>query len=271
MSELAEKMREAKEAEGNLEQGEEKKGEENNEPQYSEYELEAMDAGWKPDKQDKDGNSLDAKEFMGRKPLFNKIHNMRDELDNVKNQLSTLSGDSKKMAQNFINEKETLVKQLKEQREEALTNLDADEVRKLDKKIEDVGTVEAQEATYSKTDWSREYIQFVKDNAWYDKNPALKSVADIIGEEFTKNNPTLSPKEIYDHVSGEIKKEFPDRFESKPNSQSKVSSSSRRTSASAGKKQVSLSDLSQEEQQIVQVMAKAVGKTTDEYLKNYEL
>jgi len=237
--------------------------------ELSPEELEAKDAGWSPDKQDKDGNSLTAHEFMSRKPLFNKIHNMKDDI-------AGLRGDMKKMTKFFIDEKAKddakHVNELKAARDEALTNLDVEEVRKLDKKIEDVKPAQAEPTD---SDWEKPYMQFVKENKWYGENPALKSVADIMAKHYIDNNPNSTPTDLYEYVANEMKKDYAidindntDKVESR---QSKVSGSTRRASTRQTKKQVVLSDLPSEEQRVVEVMAKAVGKTTDEYLKNYEL
>jgi len=246
-------------------------------PEYSEKELEALDAGWKPEGTDKDGNSLNADEYMARKPLFNKIHNMREEMDTMKSQLATVSADSVKMGKAFMQEKADLLVQLKEKREAALDDLDTAEVRKLDKQIENVATTtqEATETTeapvYDGDAWKSGYVAFLKENSWYDTAPGLKSVADIEGQAYCKDNPTASPTEVYKHVTEYVKKEFSDRFEEKQTN-SKVSSASRRTSTSSSRNQgVKLSDLDEETQRVVLVMSKAVGKTTEEYLKNYEL
>lgn len=250
-------------------------GEEVVTPEYSAEEQEALDSGWNPEGQDKDGKTLNAQEYMARKPLFNKIHNLRTEQTDMKTQLDTLRGDMMKMTQSFMKEKAGLLEQLKEQRNDALDNMENDKVKELDKQIERVGAAEQPQATQSsQAEWKSAYISFLKKNAWYDQQPGLKSAADLIGQEFASNNPTARPNDVYNHVSNEIKKEFPDRFDSKPDGQqksSKVSTSNRRSSQSVKKQAVKLSDLDPDTQKIVEVMAKGVGKTTDEYLKNYEL
>ncbi len=247
------------------------------EPQYTEKELEALDAGWNPEGKDKDGNTLNADEYMARKPLFNKIHNMRGEMDEMKALLKELKGDQKKMAKSFIKENKGLIDQLKDEKEKALDNLDTEEVRRLDSEIEKV--VETTKTTvedntevrqYDNTEWKGAYINFLKANSWYDQQPGLKSAADIIGQEYSATHQGASPTEIYAHIEAEIKREFADRFEDKPNN-SKVSTSTRRAASNTKKKGVQLSDLDPEEQRVVTVMANAVGKSVDDYMKTYKL
>jgi hypothetical protein len=232
-------------------------------------ELEAKDAGWNPEKTDKDGNSLSAKEFMARKPLFNKIHNMRDDI-------TGLRGDMKKMTQFFIEEKAKSeaqhVAELKAAREEALTNLDVEGVRSLDKQIETASETKQQNKQTTNADWEKPYMAFVKDNAWYGTNPALKSVADIIGKQYAESNPDSTPEKLYEHIANEMKKDYPIDTQGNndtPNG-SKVSGSTRRASTRQQKKQVSLSDLSPEDQQTAKIMAESTGKPIEEFLKNID-
>ena len=243
-------------------------------PDYTPEEQEALDSGWNPEGKDKDGKTLDAKEYMARKPLFNKIHNLRTEQETMNSQMGELRSDMKKMTQVFMQEKQALLDQLKEQRTEALDNLETDTVKKLDKQIESVSAATQDVASYDQKEWSKSFISFVKENNWYDKNPGLKSVADIIGKEYVEANQGASPQEVYNYVADRIKKEFSDRFDEKSDGQkknSKVSTSSRRSTESRKKQGVSLSDLDSESQKVVQVMATATGKTVEEYLKTYEL
>ena len=237
------------------------------EPEYTETEQIALDSGWKPEGKDKDGNSLSADEYMARKPLFNKIHNMKSELDEMKAALKSVQGDSKKMAQKFIEEKENLLVQLKEKKEAALDTLDTDEVRRLDTEIEAVSAAKKPEPEHTQQDWKDSYLSFLRDNEWYDTSPRLKAEADTIGDRFVKDNPNDTPDDLYRHVVKEIKDKFADKFEAKKETSSKVTSSTRRASVTSKKKGVTLSDLPEDEQRIVQVMANAVGKTTEEYLK----
>jgi len=104
------------------------------ESEYTETELEAMDLGWKPEGKDKDGNTLSADEFLARRPLFNKIKNMHEKMDEMDSLIRELREDNKKIAQASIKEKQELLQELKEAREKALDDLDADEVRNLDKR-----------------------------------------------------------------------------------------------------------------------------------------
>ena len=254
-------------------------GEETKEPQLSSEEQteldEAIASGYNPDGHDKDGNTLSPKEFMARKPLFNKIGNMRNELDDLKAEMSDMRGDSKKMAQAFMKKEADLLEQLKAKKEQALNDLDTDEVRRLDKEIETVATTQQEKtettAQPTEKEWSDAYIGFLKENRWYDDNPGLKSAADLYGKQFSSENPNASPKAIYEHVATEVKREFADRFEEKTNTNSRVSTSTRRAASSVQKKGIKLSDLDYEEQRVVQVMANAVGKSVEDYMKSYKL
>jgi len=251
-------------------------------PEYTETELEAMDLGWKPEGKDKDGNTLSADEFLSRRPLFNKIKNQREELDEIKRLVAELREDNKKIAQASIKEKQELLQELKEAREKALDDLDADEVRNLDKRIENV-----QEEITTKPDEKddkTEYVSphwngFLEKNEWAgDPNSALYHAGMGMARRYLLDHPEHAEPgkdgPMYDYVHKKIREEFPEKFKDAPKqgSGNKVSSSNKRATGSySKKKQVTLADLPEEEREVVRVMMRATGKTEAEYLKNYEL
>lgn len=252
------------------------------EPEYTETELEAMDLGWKPEGKDKDGNTLSADEFLSRRPLFNKIKNQREELDEIKKLVAELREDNKKIAQASIKEKQELLQELKEAREKALDDLDADEVRNLDKRIENVQEeiVTKPEEKDDKTEYVSPYWNgFLEKNEWA-SNPdsALYHAGMGMARQFLTMHPEYAEPgkdgPMYDYVHKKIREEFPEKFQdSKPQkSGNKVASSTKRSTGSySRKKQVTLADLPEDEREVVRVMMRATGKTEEEYLKNYEL
>jgi len=264
MSEVRQKLEEIQQEETKIE-----------EPEYTEAEQEAMAEGWKPGGHDKDGNELSADEYMARKPLFNKIKNLTDKVSELSDTLQAVQTDSKKMAQTFIKEKEGLLEQLKVKKEQALTDLDADAVREIDKQIDQVQATTQEVTQVSKQDATKSLIKFVKENPWYDTNPGKKLIADGLWDAYVEQNPQTTPEQAFSHVTSEMKAEFPELYETKQErpSGSKVSSVSRRATGQKNtKKQVTLDDITDhEERQIIQVMANAVGKPVEEYMKTYKL
>ena len=231
----------------------------------------AQEWGYKEGGQDKDGNTFTPMEFLSRRPLFSRIHSLQDQhkkdMDGVRSELEDQRKDNKKIAEYMTKENDKLMADLEKAREEALTNLDIDEVRKLDKEIKEVVSAPTV-GTYADKDWNAGYKSFLKDNTWYDEYKGLAKAADAIGLEYKAENESCSPKELYTHVAKEIRKEFPERFDKKnPSSNQKVTAANKRaTSEKVVNKKKSLNDYDHEEQRVIQNMARATGKTVEEYL-----
>jgi len=267
MSEIREKMLEAVDAEMNKTPEPSEVEVEEIEP--TEKELEAKEFGWNPDGQDRDGNKLSADEFLARKPLFNKIRNQSEELSEIKTLLHELKSDNRKITEEGIKEKESLLSQLKEAKESHLDNLDVDKVREIDKQIDSVREEIASKSQPEEQAESPYFKDFVKDNDWASNdNSPLSIASEGIARRYIQTNPNASDKEMYQHIHDQVRKDFPEKFQEKPRS-SKVASAKSRATTEYGKKQaLTLSDLSPEDQKVVSVMAERTGKTTDEYLKN---
>ncbi len=262
MSEIAAKMRESV----NEELEPETQPELEKEVELTENEVQAKDMGWRPEGKDRDDNSLSADEFLARKPLFNKINNQSKELSEIRELLHDLKADNRKITEAGIKEKETLLAQLKDAKEEHLTNLDVDEVRKIDKQIESVQ--EEIKSTPEKV-VSPHFESFKKDNAWAeDEDSPLSMAAEGMARRYLKSHQGASDKEMYQHIHDQVRKDFPEKFQEKPRVDKVASSKSRSTNSYAKKQAVTLSDLSAEDQKVVSVMAERTGKTVDEYLKN---
>jgi hypothetical protein len=277
MNDIANKMRETVDAEMNTEEAPEENIEntevnENTEvAEPSEIESIAADSGWSPDKKDKDGNSLTAEEYMARKPLFNKIRNQGDQLTEIRDTLRELKADNLKIAKEGAKEKEALLAQLEEAREESLTNLDVDDVRKIDKQIKEVSKEIAD--IPAQPDVSPYFEDFTKDNEWAkDENHPLTLAAEGIARRYVKENgENIDDKAMYKHIHDQVRKDFPEKFDVKPRQANKVASAKNRSTTNYdSKKGMTLSDITDEETRgIVKNMARQTGKTPEEYLKNY--
>lgn len=244
--------------------------EHNEEP--SEIEVMAADSGWKPDKQDKDGNTLSAKEFMDRKPLFNKIRNQGDQIDDLMERVNALQSDNKKITQASMKENERLLEELEAAKDTALTNLDVDDVRKIDKQIDNVKETIAD--TKDEQIISPLFEDFKKDNAWAadETNPLNRAGEGYAIKYMKEHGDKGNDKEMYEFIHNQIRVDFPEKFEDKPKPQNKVASSRNRSTSNSRNKDrsVMLSDLNAEDQMLFSRMFTQTGKTEAEYMKNYK-
>lgn len=250
--------------------------EENNEEGHEEVETDEEKAGkigWREDGKNLFGESVSAERYLQERPLYDTITKLKKSLSKVDSRVETLQSDQIQLAKAFDQEKTNLLQQLKDQREEALDIADTDEVRKLNKKIE--ATEKVQQQVSTKKDITKSMIKFVKANPWYDINPGKKIIADGIWDDYVGENPNATPDQALDYVVGEMKKEFPELYEEKEQdtAPSKVSSSTRRvTGKSVKKKTPTIGDIKDpEERRAVENIAARLGKSVDEYMKNYKL
>lgn len=228
--------------------------------------------GWREDGKNLFGETVSAERYLQERPLYDTITKLKKSLSKVDSRVETLQSDQIKLAKAFDQEKTNLLQQLKDQREQALDIADTDEVRKLNKQIEQTEKAQQQVSATPK-DVTQSMIKFVKENSWYDVNPGKKIIADGFWDAYVRENPNATPDQALDYVTSEMKKEFPELYEEKDTTTSKVSSVSRRSTGKSVKKKIpTIDDIKDpEERRAVENIAARLGKPIDEYMKNYKL
>jgi regulator of replication initiation timing len=271
------------EAEGDIEKPIEKKDEE--EVQFTEKELEAKDHGWNPEGKDRDGNTLSADEYLARKPLFNKIHNLQDKLSasderykGLEGQVGQLVEQNKQIAADKIKERETLMDQLAAAKENALTNLDVDQVRAIDDKMDTVRK-ELKETPETKAPVTNEitpaYQEFIDENEWAkDESSALYSEVTRIAENFVQSNVKAGNKiteaEVYAHAAKQVKELYPHKFEDNTAPRTpKIGNNNQRQPIKPVVTKKTINDIPEEQRAIAKEVMESTGQTIDEYLAVY--
>jgi hypothetical protein len=240
------------------------------EPEYTKIELEALEMGWKP-KSEFDGEEddfIDAKEFVRRQPLFDKIESNSKELKAVRKALEQFKkhyGSVEQAAyQRALNE-------LKAARREALTNSDGDAFDKFDDQIKKVeadaaaARIVAEQPVAEEPQVPQEFILWKQKNTWYDRKEHMRVYADKLGIDF--RNQGLNPQQILNRVETEIRSVFPHEFRN-PNKDNApdVESSRKQQPRSNGKD--SEYPLSQEERQTMMSFERQGVMTRQEYIKS---
>ena len=100
-------------------------------PQVSEIEQRALDMGWRPREefQGSDDDFIDAKEFVRRKPLFDKIEHSSKEIKELRKAFNALTEHYTKVKETEYNR---ALSSLKAARREAMTNGDGERFDVLD-------------------------------------------------------------------------------------------------------------------------------------------
>ncbi len=190
---------------------------EGTEEQISEIERRALEMGWRP-KADFDGDEvdfIDAKEFVRRKPLFDKIEHQSRELKEVKKVLRSLQDHHIKVKET---EFQRAVDFLKAQKRQAYEDGDTDKIIELDDQIADM---RAQKAAQSKSvdvaDQAKQihpdFAAWVNANPWYAQDKTLRAFADTLGVSHAQDYPDKTPQEVLQFVQKEVKRAFKDKFE----------------------------------------------------------
>ena len=185
----------------------------------SAIELKAMEMGWRP-KEEFNGDEddfIDAKEFVRRKPLFDKIEHQSKELKEVRKILESLQDHHTKV-------KETEFKRayeyLKGQKKEALESGDTDRVVEIDEQLVDMKAARAAAETAERLPKAAQphpdFVSWVDKNSWYAQDREMRAVADAIGVQYAEDHPELAPLEVLKHVTTKIKEKYPTKF-SNPN------------------------------------------------------
>ena len=257
-----------------LNQEEEIKTEETNqeEVKVDPFEEKALAMGWRP-KTDFEGEEvdfIDAKEFVRRKPLFDKIEVTKKELKETQKALKTLQGHYDKVRET---EYTNALSTLQSKKKQALTDGDADALIEIDDQILDIKTEERlakEQAKQVSTQPDPRFVTWVAENKWYTTDGELRSVADEVGLAHSKSNPDKSPEEVLEYVVKRVKKLYPEKF---VNPNKSRPSSVEGGSAHTPTRQSNTDDfeLTEEEQRVMTKLVRAGALTKEQYITDLKM
>lgn len=175
-------------------------------------ELRARELGWRP-KEDFGGdedNFVDAKEFVQRQPLFEKIEHQSRELKNVKKTLDALKGHYTKVQEV---EYHRALATLQASKAEAISEADGqrtvqieNQIRKAEREFQQI----QQDAKDPVENNPSEFVSWKAQNAWYEKDESMRIFADAVGSKLSREG--MTPPEVLVAVSKKVKAEFPHKF-----------------------------------------------------------
>lgn len=241
------------------------------------YEEQAREMGWRPQEEweGEPAKWRGAKEFVERGELYGKIDSVSRELKETRKALKMLQEHHSKVREAEFNR---AVEELKSAQKKHLEEGNADEYIKTtelltDLKAEQKARQVVEEVTPKESKGlDPRFVEWTKENSWYERNTEMRDFADTIGHGFAARNPGINPVEVLKYVSREIKKHYKDQFEnpnrSKPNA------------VEAGNKQgttkKSTYDLSDEERKVMNAFIRQGvigegGMTKEEYIEQVKL
>lgn len=198
-------------------EGEVKEPEQKQASELSPMEQQALEMGWRPREEFEgtDDEFIDAKEFVRRKPLFDRLDQQGKQLKNVSKALDQLKEHYTKVKETEYNR---AIEQLKAARQQSITDGDGAKFEVLDTRIKQVEREAAQAIAEAKPEVNKpdpaELDNWMNKNSWYQKDDAMTAYADRIGNKYHDNvlAGEMTAYQVLQKVEQEVKKEFAHKF-----------------------------------------------------------
>jgi len=240
---------------------------EDNVPEHTEIELKAMEMGWRP-KEEFSGDEtefVDAKEFIGRQPLFDKIATQNREVKQLRQAVEALKT-------HYTTVRETEYKRalevLKTERKTAVTEGDGDKFEALSQEIanveEQVATMQQlkEQPLVQETTVHPEFQTWISANSWYQSNKYMREFADDEGKRLHASG--MTPTDVLKAVAQAVRKEFPNKFQN-PNKASAPNVAS--STGKASKSEASIeSTLTEQERHVMNTLVRGGHLSKEKYL-----
>lgn len=236
--------------------------------EYTDIERKAMEMGWRP-KEEFSGDEvdfIDAKEFVNRKPLFDKIEHQSRQLKNVTKALEAL-----KQHYTVVQETEyqRALAALKQERKTALVEGDGDKFDRIDDQIKDVEKqmevvkANANTPAVQEDTTHPEFAAWIAKNTWYanEETEYMRVFADKFGGNLAKRG--VPPAEVLKQVEQAVRKEFPNKFVN-PNKELAPDVSTSRGTQKATKSDTF--ELTEQERNIMNTLVRGGHITKEKYL-----
>lgn len=242
-------------------------GQEVQEKQYTEIEQKALEMGWRPKEEFEglDEDFVDAKEFVQRKPLYDKISQQSKQIKNVYKALDALKDHYTKVKEV---EFQSALKALKAQRREAFVQGDIDAVEKAENQIQEAEKqfteIKASAESIQVNDepvLNPVFINWKNRNSWYDTTGYMREYADDVGRRLHASG--LPPDEVLKEVEKAVRKEFPQKF-TNPNKGNAPEVSSPRGGQGKGVEY----QLTDQERNIMNTLVKTGVMTKEQYISD---
>lgn len=186
-----------------------------NKPEVTEIEKRAMEMGWRPlaEFHGNENDFVDAKEFVQRQPLFDRIDQQSRQIKAVTKALETWKNHYTTVKEV---EYQRALKALQEGRKAALRDGDSDafetydtEIKRVEGEANDIR--QAKEMPIVQEEQIHPQFQsWLNRNAWYKEPGYMKVFADEVGQKLAAQG--IEPAKVLDEVEKAVRKEFPQKF-----------------------------------------------------------
>ena len=180
------------------------------------FETKALEMGWRP-QTEWDGapeDFIEAKEFVRRQPLFEKIETQSKAIKQLNSAFEALKTHHTKVKES---EFKRALESLKVAKREALREGETDRALAYEDKIEEVELQKAEfDAEAAKVETPQvaeahpEFVSWKQRNGWYNKDQELRDFADTYGVTLARKG--MEPQAVLDAVAKQVRKAFPEKF-----------------------------------------------------------
>lgn len=225
----------------------------------------AMELGWRPEEEwtGAPEDFIDAKEFVRRQPLFEKIEGQSRELKALRQAFDAFKQHHSKVKEV---EYQRALAALKAERRRALSDGETDRALAIEDKIDEIQEQKEQfeqSQVSTQPDQPRpEFVSWTQRNTWYGSDKAMTAYADRLGVELHQQG--MSPAEVLEAVAKDVRKEFAHKFNNPRRDRPGAVESGSRMSSPSKDDGFQMTD---EERRIMNKIVSAGGITKDEYIK----
>lgn len=231
------------------------------------FEQKALDMGWRP-KEEWDGpeeDFIEAKEFVRRQPLFEKIEHQNKAIKQLSVAFEALKTHHTKVKES---EYQRALQSLKTAKRQALQEGETDRALAYEEKIDEVEQQKAEfDAEAAKVQVPQEpqahpdFVAWKQKNGWYNRDVELREFADSYGITLAKKG--LPPAEVLEAVAKKVKTAFPEKF-TNPNREraGAVEAPTRQGASQSG------FQLSEDERTIMKKIVRTGVMTEADYIKD---
>lgn len=183
-------------------------------PEHTEVELEAMEAGWIPperaDALPEGKKHLTAEEYLERGSFFKKIETLKKKVEDQDKTIANLANHYEKVVeserQKAKREMDAQITRLKAEKAQALDQGDSARVVEIDEEMHQV----RQEVRQQPRGEDPTFTNWKKENSWYQEDEFLTMEADVLGFEFSRRNLPLDA--ALTKITNHLKTKYPERF-----------------------------------------------------------
>jgi hypothetical protein len=234
----------------------------NEEVEYTEIELEAMEHGWRPEGVE-GKRALTAEEFLDRQPFYDEIRALKKDNKKLRTSVDKLVSHQRTIAER---ERAAALEELKQKKAYLLENEDYEGVVEVD---EQIAETKAQADAPDVNPNQEVFEEWSEKNDWYEANEEMKRYADMIGHGYGAANPGTPLEKILNYVENEVKARFPNEFGNRRReAPPPVEGASRGRSRSA-KARYSARDLPEADRDIMRTIVRTGVMSEEDYLKEY--